>query len=341
MLRPLLGLELEQVEAVEDADRAADLVRRVADEHGPGSTCPEPVRPHDGVDLAAPTLRSTPFEDRLLRHRRPYSLHVEDRVARRHLRNAARGAPPLGLRCSVPGPPPAAPSSTSLLRRASPRDLAARDLLQWSREAAISRELIATPWLSSTAPPAAAAALLSALHARWQRRSRWRQQWPTPTPTATTSHNLRRGRRRPALGGGRPRQRGANDDDALAGVADRGRPVLQGRAEAPRDLGAASHVRRVQPHLRARHRRCVLSRCAVLDRAAAVRPEGGSRSTARRRRRPATMYLIYGLFVLTFVLVLTTVRKLLQRWRKQVELTSSSARCRRSRARSRSVAAGL
>ena len=32
---------------------------------------------------------------------------------------------------------------------------------------------------------------------------------------------------------------------------------------------------------------------------------------------PATMYLIYGLFVLTFVLVLTTVRKLLQRWRKQ------------------------
>ena len=32
---------------------------------------------------------------------------------------------------------------------------------------------------------------------------------------------------------------------------------------------------------------------------------------------PAPMYLIYGLFVLTFVLVLTTVRKLLQRWRKQ------------------------
>ena len=32
---------------------------------------------------------------------------------------------------------------------------------------------------------------------------------------------------------------------------------------------------------------------------------------------PATMYLIYGLFVLTFALVLTTVRKLLQRWRKQ------------------------
>ena len=29
------------------------------------------------------------------------------------------------------------------------------------------------------------------------------------------------------------------------------------------------------------------------------------------------MYLIYGLFVLTFALVLTTVRKLLQRWRKQ------------------------
>ena len=29
------------------------------------------------------------------------------------------------------------------------------------------------------------------------------------------------------------------------------------------------------------------------------------------------MYLIYGLCVLTFALVLTTVRKLLQRWRKQ------------------------
>ena len=31
---------------------------------------------------------------------------------------------------------------------------------------------------------------------------------------------------------------------------------------------------------------------------------------------PATMYMIYGLFALTFVLVLTTIRKLVQRWRR-------------------------
>ena len=105
LLRALLRLELEQVPGRRVRRPAAGhLVRRVADEHLRQRRLARAVRPHDRVPCA-PRLRVHPLEDRLLRHR-PVFLHVEDRVARRHLHTCARRArrPPLQRQAASAAP---------------------------------------------------------------------------------------------------------------------------------------------------------------------------------------------------------------------------------------------